>query len=185
MAKTSIYDKGKKTIEDIIFNSKTISEKENQLNLHVRSKYEILDCDQIKHIFEKSINNYDKLVISFSHDNYLENNGGIQKCIKTEEEAVRLEGIDYLHIFPKIARTWLVNNNLAADLPLGINLNGKNIGTTIADNLIHALKTFSINQADCIIHSPLGLNLRSIIDIGTSLQCQLKWYFWLHEPHPA
>ena len=181
MSKTSIHDTLKKTVEDIIFNSKTISEKENELDNHFHSKYKLLDSEQLKNIFEKSINNYDKLVISFSHDNYLENYGGIQKCIKTEEEAVCLEGIVYLHIFPKIARTWLVNNNLAANLPLGINLNGKNIGTTITDNLICALKTFSINEADCIIHSPLGLNLRSIIDIGNSLRCQPKWYFWLHD----
>ena len=181
MSKTPPYDQGKKAIEDIIFNSKTISEKENRLEFHLHSKNELLDCEILKNTFEESIINYDKLIISFSHDNYLENNGGIQKCIKTEEEAVHLEGISYLHIFPKIARTWLVNDNLAAELPLGINLNGKNIGTTIADNLIRALKTLPVNEADSIIHSPLGLNLRSIIDIGTSLQCQVKWYFWIHD----
>ena len=35
MSKTSIHDTLKKTVEDIIFNSKTISEKENELDNHL------------------------------------------------------------------------------------------------------------------------------------------------------
>lgn len=181
MSSTSLFDKIKFNIDDIILKSKSISEKENLILNNFNNNYKILDINSIKNAFNKHSVSQRKLTISFSHDNYLENNGGIQKCIKTEEEVVRLKEGTYLHIYPTIPRTWLVNDKLAVNLLLGININGENIGTTYAKNLISALNTVSVNDVDSIIHSPLGHNLHIIIDITNSLNKKVKWYFWLHD----
>lgn len=181
MSSTSLFDKIKFNIDDIIIKSNSISEKEIFILNNFNNKYKILDTNSIKNAFNKHSVSQRKLTISFSHDNYLKNSGGIQKCIKTEEEVVRLKEGTYLHIYPTIPRTWLVKDQLAANLPLGININGENIGNTYANNLISALNTVSVNHVDSIIHSPLGHNLHNIIGITNSLNRKARWYFWLHD----
>ncbi len=121
-----------------------------------------------------------KIRIAFSHDNYLENVGGLQLKIADEQLAVNRSGKGYLHIFPYGAGLSLVEFN--EDSVIGINLNGEWVGYTHPQILTNFLleRSSELNVDGLSIHQLMGFDLgfiEKVIEISRSP----KVIFWLHD----
>lgn len=118
--------------------------------------------------------------IAFSHDNYLENVGGVQLKIADEQLEVNRSGKDYLHIFPYGASLSLVEFN--EDSVIGIILNGEWVGYTRPQILIDYLAELSpeLNVERISIHHVMGFDL-GFIEKVIELAQHPKVVYWLHD----
>lgn len=118
--------------------------------------------------------------ISFSHDNYLENIGGLQLKIADEQLEVNRTGKGYLHIFPYGASISLVDFN--DDSVIGVNLNGLWVGYTRPQILIDYLSERSpeINVDGLSIHQVMGFDL-NFVEKVIEISRFPKVRFWLHD----
>lgn len=116
------------------------------------------DFEKVKLIFD-SYNHFSNLIMAISHDNFIENIGGVQSVLNFEKQGLIKAGFDQLHIFPKIPidRIGKVDNNLI----VGINFNGKFLGYIYFAELEQLLNK-SGKLKRIVIHHTLGFNLREI-----------------------
>ena len=120
------------------------------------------------------------LKIAFSHDNYLENVGGLQLKIADEQLEVNQSEKNYLHIFPYGAGLTLTK--FKEDSVIGINLNGEWIGYTSPQIFTDYLSENSTNLTveGLSIHHTMGFDLRFIEKV-IELSQHPKIVFWLHD----
>lgn len=118
--------------------------------------------------------------VAFSHDNYLENVGGLQLKIADEQIEVNRSGKEYLQIFPYGAGLTLVEFN--DDSVVGINLNGEWVGYTRPHILIDYLSENSagFNVEEISIHHVMGFDLRFIEKVIEVTQ-HPRTVYWLHD----
>ncbi len=173
---TLIYNKRKKIVEILIsviknpYNLKTIS----LVSQFVSEKIELTE-----HLDEKlsdflANNEY---IISISHTNYTQNVGGVEIRIMDEQKAYNKGDIDYLHIYPILARHPELGNELRY---FGINCNGDGIGVTDREGLLSTLTQLHTKRLlDIFIHHTMGFDIaliNQILEIGGR-----KGRFWLHD----
>ena len=121
------------------------------------------------------------LHITFSHDDYTANVGGVQLCLQREASAVAGMGRDHLHIYP--AKPWPVlrTEETAA---LGVVWNGEPAGAyraiTIAKALGKAVPGSASRDRSFAIHSLLGHSVDETLAI-LSAAGMPRGYFWLHD----
>ncbi len=118
-----------------------------------------------------------KITISISHDNHLLTVGGVQVYIAQEQRQTNQSGIDYLHVYPSVGNKVLLEEE--AYLPLGIDLNGKHVGTAEVNSLLEALKVIQADIQDVYIHHTKGFNLPTInllLDLN-----EKRGKFWVHD----
>ena len=122
---------------------------------------------------------HDAFVLSVSHDNYLENVGGVQIKLADEQIASQRMGLGYLHLYPYINRPILTGKNEL--FFVGVNLNGKEIGVTDRSGIKYALKKLGHGHVrDVNIHHTMGFDiilLRELVKIGRKKSAK----FWLHD----
>lgn len=176
-----LYDGLKKNIAKIILSARTISENENKIKKKSIANVRVLSSEQLAKKFRARGFGKSHVSVAFSHDDYLTVPGGIQKCLAIEEQVVQDKNGDYLHIYPKISRSWIVEDNYASNLAIVLNLNGKYLGITNVEQLINAFKLIHCQHTDAIIHSPLGHNLKGIYQIIMALSTHPNWFLWLHD----
>ncbi|MBS0359761.1 MAG: hypothetical protein JSR98_00155, partial [Proteobacteria bacterium] len=120
------------------------------------------------------------LHVTFSHDDYTANTGGVQLCLQREDARIEALGRDHLHIFP--AKPWPVVRTKADAGHLGVLLNGKSLGVYAPKTIARALReaTKTAGQRSFAIHSLLGHSANETADIlaGVGLKAG---YFWLHD----
>jgi hypothetical protein len=122
------------------------------------------------------------LHVTFSHDDYTANTGGVQLCLQREDARIAALGRDHLHIFP--AKPWPVARLRGEAGHLGVLLNGKPLGVfqpkTIAAVLAKAAGAVTPGRRSFAIHSLLGHNAAETADIlaGAGLSAG---FFWLHD----
>lgn len=120
------------------------------------------------------------LHLTFSHDDYTANVGGVQLCLQYEAERMAARGRDHLHLFP--ARPWPVLRRQER-APLGVLLNGRALGAFEADALCEALAAAGASRPGArslAIHNLLGHDVEEVIRIAAA--CSLgAGVFWLHD----
>jgi len=115
--------------------------------------------------------------LSISHDDYLSITGGSQVYIADEQRQANQAAFSYLHVYPFRKGKTLVPDE--AMLYLGINLDGKHIADTEADELINALTNLEGKMLEQVtIHHSMGLNAKFLKD---ALRLSKKSVFWLHD----
>ena len=116
--------------------------------------------------------------IALSHDDYLNITGGAQVTIADEQRQSNQANLGYLHIYPYKKRNLLAEDN--ALLYLGLNLDGKHLGDTEAEELIAALRDLQGKQlVQLSIHHSMGFSqetLQVLLDIAGN-----RGIFWLHD----
>lgn len=123
-----------------------------------------------------------RLILSVSHDNYIESAGGIQFCISQEVSLAQEMGDSYLAIFPYQPTPRLAHVDPSDDVNIVLILNGKNIGVTGMNTLcdvVEYLKSLD-TKFETIIHQLLGHSVEHIIDLVIATghkSCSL----WLHD----
>ncbi|HEY8003147.1 MAG TPA: hypothetical protein VIE16_02910 [Phenylobacterium sp.] len=122
------------------------------------------------------------LHVTFSHDDYTANTGGVQLCLQREGARIAALGRDHLHIFP--AKPWPVVRVRGEAGQLGVLLNGEAVGVfapkTIADGLAKAAGAVKPGKRSFAIHSLLGHSASETADILAAAGLKAG-YFWLHD----
>ena len=121
------------------------------------------------------------LHVTFSHDDYTANVGGIQSCLQREAAAVAELGRDHLHLHS--ATPWPLVRTAERAL-LGVVWNGVSAGAyraqTIASVLREGLRHAPAGPKSFALHSLLG---HAVAEVTAILQAvgQRRGFFWLHD----
>jgi len=109
-----------------------------------------------------------RVVVSFSHDQYYKNNGGIQLVIR-QEEYVHSKGGTYLHVCPVYGNDQIIT----------ISINGRQVGNFyVAD----ALKYLTGISPDAVlVHHIKGFDEAFLNSVFASYASVKERFFWLHD----
>lgn len=121
------------------------------------------------------------LHVTFSHDNYSANLGGLQFAIQREAARLKAEGRDHLHIYP--AAPWPVVRTAAEPEGLGVVWNGEAVGVFEPAAIARALAAAAGSDASrrsFAIHSLLGHAAEETADILAAAGLR-RGVFWLHD----
>ncbi|MDP1617880.1 hypothetical protein [Phenylobacterium sp.] len=122
------------------------------------------------------------LHLTFSHDDYMSNLGGVQLCLQREGAAAAAVGRDHLHIYPANSRPVLRRPG-HAEL-LGVVWNGVPAGTfypgLLVEGLESALAAVVPGRRSLAVHSLLGHSVSDILAISRAAGFREGW-FWVHD----
>jgi hypothetical protein len=122
-----------------------------------------------------------KLHVTFSHDDYTANLGGLQLAIQREASRLAELGRDHLHLYP--ATAWQVVRMAADPTGLGVVWNGRAIGDFTPDAVARVLARATSGPSDgrsFAIHSLLGQAPDEVADILAAVGLKAG-VFWLHD----
>lgn len=119
------------------------------------------------------------LHITFSHDDYVANVGGVQLCLKREDAAMAALGRDHLHLFP--ATHWPIVRDGETPVALGVLINGRLVGAFDAATVVAALSPAAPGaQRSFAIHNMLGHHPDEVIAILRAAGLS-RGFLWLHD----
>ena len=120
-----------------------------------------------------------RLHVTFSHDDYTANLGGLQLSVRREADRLATDGRDHLHLHP--ARPWPLVRAGEAEL-LGVVWNGRRVGVFTAATVAAALAEAGGSAAgrSFAIHSLLGHDPDEAADILAAAGLSAG-VFWLHD----
>jgi hypothetical protein len=122
------------------------------------------------------------LHVTFSHDDYTANTGGVQLCLQREDARIAALGRDHLHVYP--AKPWPVVRAYGEAGALGVLLNGRRLGVYAPKTIITVLRraeaALTPGARSFAIHSLLGHNAAQTADILGALGLS-QGFFWLHD----
>jgi hypothetical protein len=122
------------------------------------------------------------LHVTFSHDDYSANLGGVQLCVQREDARIAELGRDHLHLYP--ADPWPVVREATEPGLLGALWNGERVGFFKPRAIAAALKAAGgagrSGQRTFAIHSLLGHSPDETADILAAVGLSSGW-FWLHD----
>ncbi|MFC3068722.1 hypothetical protein [Phenylobacterium soli] len=117
-----------------------------------------------------------RLHLTFSHDDYTANLGGVQLCLQREAARIGDLGRDHLHIYP--LAPWPVIRAPGEAGALGVLWNGRAVGTYSAAAIAEALA--GVKGASFAIHSMLGHSAEETLAILSAAGLK-RGFFWLHD----
>jgi hypothetical protein len=122
------------------------------------------------------------LHLTFSHDDYSTNLGGVQLCLQREAARIAALGRDHLHLYP--AKFWPVVRKAGERGALGLVWNGKAIGAyapkTVAAVLARLAGEGRSPGRSFAIHSLLGHGAAETARILAAVGLK-RGFFWLHD----
>jgi hypothetical protein len=130
---------------------------------------------------ERARNGFRRLALSFSHDDYTENVGGLQACVAREADEFESAGIDQLHFFPASPRLTTEREN--DDPVTGVLVNGRFAGWFRAGEIARTLEAELPPEGaprTIVVHSLLGHNARAAVAIARAAKIR-DGYFWIHD----
>jgi hypothetical protein len=122
-------------------------------------------------------------MLSVSHDDYLENVGGIQLCLAEEQRHAEGAGVNYIHVAPMQSRLTLDPEANPARIVLRISCNGEKIGTASAASILSVLKKLRDESSVrwvYVLHHLLGHSEAVVLEAAKRLRFDAT-YFWLHD----
>jgi hypothetical protein len=124
-------------------------------------------------------------VVSFSHDDYTANVGGVQHCIGFEQRAFNDADCVYLHLSPWQAAPTLFAGREPIQVALRILCDGEEIGYAVGRDvvgLVSALRTGPLTTlpAWLVVHSLLG-HAPEVVQLLHDALNPKRAYFWLHD----
>jgi hypothetical protein len=117
------------------------------------------------------------LHITFSHDDFTANVGGVQLCLRREARAVAEAGRDHFHIFP--AKPWPTLRREDDAALLGVVWNGEAVGAFPPSVVTSALRGRA-KAGSFAIHSLLGHAVDETLAILAAAGLR-RGLFWLHD----
>jgi hypothetical protein len=122
------------------------------------------------------------LHITFSHDDYTSNTGGVQLCLQREGARMAALGRDHLHLYP--VKPWPVVRSAGEAGHLGVVFNGETVGVfapkTVVSTLGKAARAVASGKRSFAIHSLLGHDPDETAEIVGAAGLKAG-YFWLHD----
>ncbi|MFI8666224.1 hypothetical protein ACIGGE_07300 [Qipengyuania sp. NPDC077410] len=121
---------------------------------------------------------YAKLILSFSHDDYTHNIGGVQLLLRRELRELQARGLLQLHFFPIHPLPFL---DVSGDtIELGVLLNGMEVGIFTAKDICAVFADLTLPETTFVIHSLLGHNVEQTISILKEAGAEFG-YHWIHD----
>ena len=122
------------------------------------------------------------LHVTFSHDDFTANVGGLQLCLQREAQALAARGTDHLHLFPVVP--WPTVRPDGGPTPMGVLWNGANLGAFAAADIASVLRRAHAEghgaHDSFALHNLLGHAIGEVLAIleagGLS-----RGYLWLHD----
>lgn len=145
-------------------------------NWQVSAPRDVIDGDLTKILREELKN---RNIISFSHDVYLKNTGGVQLCIGIEETYAKAIGIGYLHLAPYQPLPTVSEISLPNDFFYNVTVNGSLLGTASHNVLIKALKKVKGSFIP-VIHAVHGHSIDLISELIQTVRRRSTFY-WIHD----
>lgn len=164
---------------DIIARQRPIAEEVKESLKATRGKA-LADADRLAAGLARAQPGLPRLHVTFSHDDYRTNVGGVQLCLQIESARVAEQGRDHLHIFP--AAHWPVMRE-GEEGRLGVLLNGKPLGVHRPADIVQALASAADPDAgdrSFAIHSLLGQTAEETLAILGALGVRAG-FLWLHD----
>ncbi|WP_374469839.1 glycosyltransferase [Phenylobacterium sp.] len=122
------------------------------------------------------------LHVTFSHDDFTANTGGVQLCLQRESARIADLGRDHLHVFPP--GPWPVVRQAADESLLGVLWNGRLVGhfrpEAIVETLRGAAGAVAPGRRTFAIHSLLGHTADEVAAILGAVGLRAG-SFWLHD----
>lgn len=134
--------------------------------------------EEIRSLIDRACAGGRGVIVALSHDNYLENVGGLQACVGVEQRAFADLGAAYLQISPAQPLPTLAHAEIPGDLVLALTLDGETIGRLPAGDLASILVGRPVDAI--IVHSILGFDLDSVKLIADAAPSAHR-YFWVHD----
>jgi glycosyltransferase involved in cell wall biosynthesis len=123
-----------------------------------------------------------RLHVTFSHDDYAANLGGVQLGLQREAAAVGKLGRDHLHLYP--AKPWPVVRLANEKGALGVLFNGRKVGVFTGKTVAKVLRASAGPKGGAsrsfAIHSLLGHNVAETVAILSAVGLK-RGFFWLHD----
>ena len=143
-------------------------------------KVEPQPATEFSRVVDRSRTGLKELHLSFSHDDYIANVGGVQLCLQYEAARMAARGLDHLHLHP--ATPWPVLRRGEAGA-LSVSLNGEALGVFGAEAVaagLAAARTGGRGRSSFAIHNLLGHKVDEVLAIleGAGLE---TGFFWLHD----
>ena len=140
---------------------------------------ELLNPAELKSRIKIFLNEtHSAILISVSHDDYRKITGGVQICIRREEQAARKEGFIYLHVSP--LRDADGQNYAGPDTIVSVVINGSDLGCTRLSSLILAVRDLKQTDIQIIIHHLLGFNINQLSNLIQTTE-ENSCILWLHD----
>lgn len=121
------------------------------------------------------------LVVAVSHSDVMVAVGGIENCVRDEQQALSASGWIYVQLYPVIPSLVILPDELA-NYPLGVNVNGQAFGVIRGRDIL-ALLTRSAElrgrTSAMVVHSLLGHALGPLLQLAKQLQSSN--YLWVHD----
>lgn len=136
---------------------------------------DILSGQALRNLLQEEL--AEENIISFSHDVYLDNVGGVQLCVAIEQKVFEKNCQGYLHLAPVQPLPYLGENS--PDVLLHISLNGVYRGVATVKTLVEQLKLLSRDFFP-VIHALHGHSPENITKILKAIGCK-ELIFWLHD----
>ncbi|MBU2135565.1 MAG: hypothetical protein KKA45_05130 [Alphaproteobacteria bacterium] len=140
------------------------------------------DAQALADLLAQSRSGLVHLHLTFSHDDYSANLGGVQLCLQREAAAAAETGRDHLHIYPINPRPMLRRPGQAG--LLGVVWNGVSAGvfspSVLAEGLQDRLADVATGRHSLAIHSLLGHSVTDVLSIVRGAGLTQGW-FWVHD----
>lgn len=140
------------------------------------------DAETLADLLAQSRSGLVDLHLTFSHDDYTANLGGVQLCLQREAAAAADTGRDHLHIYPINPRPMLRRPGQAG--LLGVVWNGVSAGafspSILAEGLEAGLADIAPGRRSLAIHSLLGHSVTDVLAIVRAAGLRKGW-FWVHD----
>lgn len=137
----------------------------------------------LKAALERQLAHASRLVLSFSHDDYTHNVGGVQLLLRRELRILQERGYLQIHFYPVHPLPFLDTSD--ERIQLGVLVNGVEIGTFFADDVAACLGKVDLQAHDAtfVVHSLLGHNMDQTIAILQGAGATAG-YVWIHDYSP-
>ena len=122
------------------------------------------------------------LHVTFSHDDFIANVGGLQLCLQREAQALATRGTDHLHLFP--ATPWPTVRPDHSPAPLGVLWNGVRLGAFAAADVATVVRRLGPKgdgaRDSFALHNLLGHAMGEVLAILEAGRLR-RGYLWLHD----
>lgn len=143
-----------------------------------RKPVPLSDRRKLTNALADQLGRYSKVVLSFSHDDYTHNIGGVQLLLRRELGELQERGFLQLHFYPIHALPFLDTSDEAVQL--GVLLNGVEVGVFTAEDICASLANRTLSDPTFVIHSLLGHNMAQTIRILKAAGVK-HGYHWIHD----
>lgn len=122
------------------------------------------------------------LLISFSHDDYARNYGGVQLVIGDEQAAFNLKGWRYLHVSPAAPLPMLADPSSPDALAVRLRIDSEWLGVARFTDIISVIANQRIQgiTIQCVIHHLMGFAPELVLDLIRTAG-DLRPILWIHD----